>query len=551
MLLKLTQLLASAYAMIQQTYASPFNYSQNDLVLSPHINWLPECPEGIHQPKNSTFDCGWLQVPIDHDHYETGTLSLLIGKHNASNPVDKKGSWIMKLGGPWLDDVATLGYLLDQMSPKLQASFDIVVLNNRGTYNNPISCHSSNISVADLDRRIWNYTITSDSLPRLYDLAAYRNSLCHYPKLADYMSTVQSTKDVEWLRQALGVDKINGIGFSAGTILMTKYYQLFTKHVDKLILDGTAVVLDNNLMGIIRPAPMEKALKSFFVTCIAAKEHCPLYLKNKRDTVSAMYSAYDELLSSPPIGLNISMIKLATWFGVNNGAYYRPFPELCGVKNSPNTWTFYAIALTAAIDQRDPSTLICAFTFFSPDFPKSPNDVSIKTAQTDFTNSVLTKEQWLNWTQSACEHFPRLGCESYIQTLMKAVPGQNTTTQPLWDRELPTSASVKIMILTNTIDPNTPMNLALQLFKTLKPKVATALIVKEVTGHDTYLRMAYKDPCIEDQVSDFLLEDKMPTRTFCPGKNPFMYHSAQPRIESKSAASNESFGYTVALVEPT
>lgn len=538
--MKLTQLLISAYAMMQQTYASPFNYSQKDLVLSPHIDWLPECPEGIRQPKNSTFVCGWLKVPMDHDHYEKGTLPLLIAKQNASNPLAKKGSWIMKLGGPWIEDVSDFAGLLDEISPKLQASFDIVVLNNRGTYNNPISCLSSNVSVSDLDRRIYNYTNTPDSLPGLYDLAAYRNSLCHYPKLADYMSTVQSTKDVEWLRQALGVEKINGIGFSAGSTLMAKYYQLFTEHVDKLILDGTAVVLDNSLMGIISPATMEKALESFFVNCITAKEHCPLYLPNKRDSLRTMYSAYDELLSSPPTGLNDSMIKLATWWGVNNGAYYRPLPELCGVKDSPNTWTFYATALKAAMDQRDPSILICVFPFFSPDFSEIPNDVSIKTVQTDFKDSVLTKGQWLNWTQSACEHFPRLGCESYIQTFMKAIPGQNTTTQPLWDGEFPTSDSVKILILSNTIDPNTPMDLALKLLEALKPKVATALITKEVTGHDTYLSMAYGDPCIDDQVSDFLLDGMMPVQTFCPGQNPFLYNSSKA-LKYRNASASDPF----------
>ncbi|NBY31001.1 MAG: alpha/beta fold hydrolase, partial [Actinobacteria bacterium] len=91
-----------------------------------------------------------------------------------------------------------------------------------------------------------------------------------------HFSTADAARDMELLRQGLGDEKLNYMGFSYGTYLGTLYAQQFPNKVGRFVLDGA---IDPSIsieqQSLIQAVAFDQALANFIADC-AQEKNCPL-----------------------------------------------------------------------------------------------------------------------------------------------------------------------------------------------------------------------------------------------------------------------------------
>lgn len=225
------------------------------------------------------FECGTLTVPIDHDHPETGKIELFVSRRRGNGTAPALGNLVFNNGGPGASSLIMFQSLSQGLSPfsqEILEEYDIISVDLRGIgLSNPISC----------DKDIWNnrpeiLVMDDESFDSLvtHNKALGESCLRLTGPLVEFMDSVSTIKDLEVLRQALGGEKLNFIGYSYGTLLGQMYVELYPEHVGRFILDA---VIDHapsdDIYGVMTETQTyEATLKQFFAWCKETADECPI-----------------------------------------------------------------------------------------------------------------------------------------------------------------------------------------------------------------------------------------------------------------------------------
>ena len=185
------------------------------------IAWSP-CP------KATGYLCGSLLVPIDYGNPSHGSMPLAVIEH----PVpDSKGVIVFNPGGPGESGVLILPILASFVPTSVRSQFTLVSFDERGTgSSNPLLCGPSPAAAGSAVAGTVAATNTFAGLDQ--------SCRSRYPEVFPTVDTTTSARDMNSLRVALGVDRINYYGLSYGTVLGSVYRQLFPSHVRSMVLDG-------------------------------------------------------------------------------------------------------------------------------------------------------------------------------------------------------------------------------------------------------------------------------------------------------------------------
>jgi pimeloyl-ACP methyl ester carboxylesterase len=108
-----------------------------------------------------------------------------------------------------------------------------------------------------------------------------------------WVSTANVARDLDLLREAVGDETLNYLGFSYGTFLGATYQSLFPGRTRALALDGAVDPerwVDEPMAGLLEQSQgIERAMHRFFQSCAADKVACPY---DGQDP----WMAFDELL---------------------------------------------------------------------------------------------------------------------------------------------------------------------------------------------------------------------------------------------------------------
>ena len=198
----------------------------------PHIAWTP-CPTV------SGYLCGTLPVPLDYQDPSRGTVNLAV----MEKPVPQsKGDIVFNPGGPGESGDLILPILASLMPQALKDQFTFVSFDERGTGSSqPLLCGPSAAAAGSAIAGTAAATRTFAGLER-----SCRTS---DPTLFPTVNTTTSARDMDRLRVALGVERIDYYGMSYGTALGSVYAHLFPSHVRSMVLDGA---VDSNLSLVTR-----------------------------------------------------------------------------------------------------------------------------------------------------------------------------------------------------------------------------------------------------------------------------------------------------------
>ena len=182
-------------------------------------------------------ECTTMSVPADHADPNGARLSIRVGRVPAGDPSRRIGSLFVNPGGPGASAVDALVPMAESLPRAVTDRFDVVAVDPRGVGRSaPVDCDVPLDPV--FDRSFQPTTDQArheleDALRTVADACATR----HGERLFQ-VSTADSARDLDIVRERLGEERLSFLGFSYGTYLGALYAAMFPSQVRAMVLDG-------------------------------------------------------------------------------------------------------------------------------------------------------------------------------------------------------------------------------------------------------------------------------------------------------------------------
>jgi pimeloyl-ACP methyl ester carboxylesterase len=180
-------------------------------------------------PDRPGFTCATLVVPLDHRGHDPGTLSLQVAV--ADNVDAPKGVLLFLSGGPGQPGMFLTSRVPARL-PALVQQFRLVVIDQRGTGDlGAINC-------PDLQTEVGSSDVTAPSRAAVRACAGIvGESRRHY-------GTADTVEDLDWLRRAVGVQKMVLDGVSYGAFVAARYAIAHPHNTRAIVLDSVLPHVD-------------------------------------------------------------------------------------------------------------------------------------------------------------------------------------------------------------------------------------------------------------------------------------------------------------------
>jgi len=439
--------------------------------------------------------CARLTVPIDYSHPDGDTVKLAVLRVPAKDPSRRIGSLVVNPGGPGGSGVGYASAADFIVTPPVRAAYDIVGFDPRGVgLSSPIKC----LSDRELDTFLGSDP-TPDTKPEELRFADWARSFADKCKanagpLLAHVSTIESAKDMDILRAALGETKLDYLGKSYGTFLGATYADLFPTKVGKFVLDGA---IDPNLTSSQvnegQAVGFETATRAYVQDCVN-KGSCPL--GDSLDSGMARLRDFLKALDAKPLPLADPYIKGLTegWGSLG----------IAAAMYDPGRWGALTDALRAAFGGRADAlmTLADGYAYRSNQGVYSGNLMQViyavncldrsdskdlahyESQASSLTAKAPTWGPFLAWSTVPCGYWP--------------VTANNAP------KKITAAGSGPIVVVGTTRDPATPYTWAQGLASELENG---HLITFNGDGHTAYTR---SNSCVDNAVDAYLLKGTVP-----------------------------------------
>lgn len=475
---------------------------------SPAIDWH-DCTAVIRaqligQPgakRDLSYDCGQLAVPVDYADPNGPTLALSLVRARLSGQHDRIGSLVVNPGGPGGSGI-DLGVGLSLSLPSdLLDRFDLVGFDPRGVGDSAaLTCLDS----AQKDARAASppSPTTAAQIAEFTDQTDQFATNCqaNYPAL-EHLNTVETARDLDLIRGALGDDRLTYLGYSYGTELGAVYATLFPGRVRALVLDGAVdPTLDDAESDRQQAGGFENAYDRFIQHCIAQGAGCPM----GADPGGMVTTLLAQTATSP-----IRSPKPAETRQATDGIV---MTAIVSAMYDTASWDQLSEAVAAAANG-DPTGLFALADSYNGRFVDLSGNVhynNLLDANTAIScndsTEIVSLKQVESYSTTWAKQYPMFG-GSFAWSLYTCTPW------PTRRHPLPTisaAGAAPSLVIGTTNDPATPYPGAVNLTKALG---SARLLTWNGDGHTAYP----KTPCVTDAVDDYLIALTLPAEgTVCP-----------------------------------
>ena len=200
------------------------------------ISWGPCADASLRQ---ANAECGFLSVPLDHSKPKGSTIKIALSRVKHTSPASAyQGVMLVNPGGPGASglNLALLGASVPQHAGD---TYDWIGFDPRGVGVQQAGAvlRSDATSVAT-GRRTCPSTSALEKTWLTRSASYARACAKDAPTLLPHMKTVDSARDMDAIRAALGAPKLSFYGFSYGTYLGQVYATLFPTRVRRMVLDS-------------------------------------------------------------------------------------------------------------------------------------------------------------------------------------------------------------------------------------------------------------------------------------------------------------------------
>jgi pimeloyl-ACP methyl ester carboxylesterase len=302
------------------------------------LHWVACDDPNAHDPR---LECATLQVPLDYDNPSGDTIDLALIKYPASE--DRVGAVLLNPGGPGasgFDPIAFSGAAIAQGLGI--GTLDLIGFDPRGVdRSGGLRCETDEY----LDQHMYvdetPDTPEEQTLKEEADTGLATACKEKYGDTLRFYSTVNTARDMDAIRDALGDDQISYIGFSYGTYLGATYATMFPDRVRGMVLDSVVEPIGDTVQQAFETqlVGFEGALDNWIAWC-QDNADCAFQTAD----VGARWDALRQQLDDTPItGDDGRVANSTTMFRATQAALY-----------SESEWPVLGEALAKAEDG-DPS----------------------------------------------------------------------------------------------------------------------------------------------------------------------------------------------------
>ena len=231
------------------------------------IDW-GDC-EGAGMGVPEDLQCGKVTVPLDYAKPGGETLDLAMARFRATG--ESRGSVLLNFGGPGASGVSELTAGGDDFMG-LTNGYDVVTFDPRGVgRSSPVSCGEGIGPTSDpTDTPTEDTQPDSDNPQAALKLLRKSADACakHSGPVLPHIGTVNVSRDLDIMRDALGDKKLNYLGFSYGTRLGAVYAAQFPDRTGRLVLDGVDTLTEPlSEQALANTEGLQTALEDFLTWC--------------------------------------------------------------------------------------------------------------------------------------------------------------------------------------------------------------------------------------------------------------------------------------------
>jgi len=202
-----------------------------DEYYSQTIAWA-ECPAGWVTPSTGV-ECASVVVPMDYKNPGNGNLEIAISRKKATDPARRRGVLMTNPGGPGGSGLGAVHWFNAQT--EMLKIYDVIGMDPRGVgRSTQIRC----ISTPSDDE--FPSRPTDSQLSNWSDYARAIEENCQRGggEMRRFISTMNTARDMDVIRGAMGEKKISYVGYSYGTQLGAVYGSMFPARLDRSVLDS-------------------------------------------------------------------------------------------------------------------------------------------------------------------------------------------------------------------------------------------------------------------------------------------------------------------------
>lgn len=448
------------------------------------------CPEDVENSESvsAQLECATVTVPLDYDEQDGEQIDITISRLPSQNPDERRGILLLNPGGPGGTGLDQPAFLASQGMPQsVLDTYDLIGMDTRGVgHSSPISCGFTD----DVDY----YGAVP---PYAVDEAAFDEQVATSKLVAErcasnddgrlrHVTTANMARDLDRIRSALGEDQAGFLGYSYGTALGAAYASMFPETSDRVVLDSNIGDTHLDRDGLRSYARGMEETFPDFAKWVAA-QHGRYGLGDTEEEVRETYFAIAERLDRAPVdGIDGRTFRLATFVTLYSAQTY---------ETAAQSWRHILDTPDAVTTGDQPA----------PTGAPSPFDnnwsvfLAVTCNDVEWAHDVETYEQAIAHDR---EEYPLFGAAA-----------ANIMPCAFWKYE-PDEAPVavnddgptNVLVAQNRRDPVTPSIGGESIDDAFGDR--SRMLTVDGSGHGVFVLGS--NPCAQDVVTNYLVEDTMP-----------------------------------------
>jgi pimeloyl-ACP methyl ester carboxylesterase len=436
-------------------------------------------------------DCTMLSVPLNYADPGGRHISLALDMIPATAPPSQQqGILLVNPGGPGGSGLSLAAEVAEGLDPNVARDYDIVGFDPRGVGSSvpDLSCDPGFFAGPRP-----NYIPASAAAEQvLITRAKMYADDCEqkFGWLLPYMTTENVARDLDSIRAAFGVAKINYLAFSYGTYLGQVYATLFPSRVRRMVLDSTVdptgVWYTDN---VDQDYAFQGRMNAFYAW--AAQYDSTYNLGSTAAQVRASYYRARNRLQVHPANGTIGPDELDDTFllgGYDDELWPGLAQALSSYLNTGSTTDLVGQYQSYGTQNENEFAVYNAVECADVGWPRS---FAYWTSETDLVDKTAPFYAWGNtWFNAACAFWPVRGPAEPLQIKGSGLPG--------------------ILMLQGTLDPATPYAGAQDAHRLLP---SARMVVVEGGGNHGQSFQQPPNTCVQNYLNAYLASAALPHGT--------------------------------------
>lgn len=335
------------------------------------------------------MECGTLSVPLDHDNPSGQAINLSLTRIRHTSPDSEFQGAVLLNRGQWpgsfgRDLPPRFAGGSNGLAADVAATYDWIGFDPRGVgASEPrLACDPTYLSPGYARP---DYAIPTAEQERQWLAAAKRfadSCGAKYGETLNYLGTEDAARDIDLIRQGLGLEQINYYGYDYGSYLGSVYASLFPDRVRRMVVDGVVGPTGTSYANsLLQDVAFEVRVREWFAWI--ARHDDVYHLGSSRKLVEANYYEGMNALRDAPIDGNLGPAEYDDIFLVNA---YRTF-----------VWDYHATVLADWVLRQDATGLRANFL----PVVQAPGQNTFAMIQAVQCRDSIWPRNWTRWRRDA------------------------------------------------------------------------------------------------------------------------------------------------------